>query len=45
MLPTIGLGHSTTVQKRLSEGLKAMLGAGFTTVQISYKMESGGSTR
>ena len=42
---SIGLVHSTTVQKRLSESLKGMLGAGFTTVQTSYKMESGGSAK
>jgi len=42
---SIGLNRSTTLQNRLSEDLKAMLGAGFTTLQGSYKMESGGKSK
>lgn len=30
---SIGLDHTTTLQKRLSKELKALLGEGFTTVQ------------
>ena len=42
---SIGLVHSTTVKKRLSAGLKGMLGEGFTTTWATYKMESGGTSR
>jgi hypothetical protein len=42
---SIGLNRSTTLQNRLSEDLKAMLGAGFTTLQGQYKMESGGKSK
>jgi len=42
---SIGLHRSTTLQKRMPEDLKAMLGKGFTTVQGSYKMESGGKSK
>lgn len=34
---SIGLDHTTTVQKRLPKELKTMLGEGFTTVQGKYK--------
>jgi hypothetical protein len=34
---SIGLANNTTIQKRLSEDLKAMLGNGFTTIQGQYK--------
>jgi hypothetical protein len=34
---SIGLHRNTTLQNRLSEDLKAMLGAGFTTLQGQYK--------
>lgn len=39
---SVELNHSTTVQKRLSKSLKALLGNDFTTVQGRYKMTSGG---
>jgi hypothetical protein len=37
MAECIGLEHTTTVQNRLSEELKALLGETFTTVQSKYR--------
>ena len=42
---SIGLNESTTRSKRLPKGLEDILGTGFTTVQGSYKMESGGKSK
>jgi hypothetical protein len=41
----IGNHHTTVVQNRMSEELKALLGKDFTVVQGSYKMASGGKTK
>jgi len=42
---SIGLVNSTTMQKRLSEGLKGMLGEGFTTMQSTFTNDTGASSK
>jgi hypothetical protein len=42
---SIGLDHTTTVQKRLAQELKARLGAGFSTVQGKYVNTQNGVSK
>lgn len=45
MAEAIKLHRSTTLQNRLSDDLKALLGNDFTTLQSKYRMNSGGLSK